>query len=630
MGSIDDFEPYPQPPGELANARMSGQRVHPLTPLAKGLLCIAAVTGIVINRILDADRRTDGDWIRDGVLVGGLFVVGLVVGYLSWRNTRYLLADDAVRVASGLVVRSDRTVTYARIQSVDVTEPFIARIMGLAGLRIDIAGGDEPVQLEFLRRADAERLREQLIDTALSHRPAPRVSGTGQPSASPASADDGSVSAGGTDRESWAPASPIQPGSGLPRTAASEAIWPPAESDTAEPAAERELFSHSPRRIIGAAVISSALLWSLAGLAYTITDLVIGGGELRLTTAVVLIGTFGPLWGFVVRHWNLTVTESERGLVVTRGLFSVTRESVLPGRVIGGRISEPVLWRTRGLAKLELDVAQGGLMQNPMVVVLAAGTHQELAAILARLGPQVQVTSAEWQGVSPRARFIRPIGWRLSGYAITPDLVAGRWGWFVRRTAFALHAQTVALTERGGPVQRRLDLLTLRVASPLDRNVVTIPHLDRAVAGDLAGELIALTYARRTTANGSADRGGSNHGPSFCDRPAESHADPAPPRSSRIRGAASARASDLIQGLQAWDRRPREMLVRLEVLAKGQRRPLLVATAEDIQKNLVRLVPAVGLTRHLIALRECEPYVSLASVPQALQNPQIPLGRRRA
>lgn len=492
MDPVAGFEPYPEPSEERDDARSSGRRVHPLTPVANGLLYIAAVGGIVINRILEAESRNRSDWVRDGVLLGGLFLIGLIVGYLSWRNTRYLLAPHAVRVAKGVLFRSDRSVTHARIQSVDISEPLAARILGLAGLRIDIIGGDEPVQLEYLRRFHAEELRDQLIDTALSHRAAtPAASGGPEhPSARPPSVHDDAVQADGALGESWAPASPIQPRSEMPEP-------PVRPSDPRESAEERELFSHSPRRIIGAALISTALLWSLAGLTYTIVDMIVTGRGLRFTSVVVLVGTFGPLWTFVVRHWNLTVSESDRGLVVTRGLFSVTRESVLPGRVIGVRISEPLLWRVRGWARLELDVAQGGLMQNPMIVVLAAGTADELAMILDRLGPQAQITGVGWRGVSPRARFVRPVGWRLCGYAVTHDLVIGRWGWFVRRTASVLHAKVVAVTESSGPVQRRLGLRTLRIASPLDRNVVEIPHLDQEVARELTSELIALLYARR-------------------------------------------------------------------------------------------------------------------------------------
>lgn len=468
MGAVDGIEPYPVPPEEAASARASGQRVHPLTPLAKGLLYFAAVVGFVVNRLLDSKGRTSADWIQDGVLLGGLFLAGLLVGYLSWRSTRYLLAADALRVSTGWLVRSERTVTYARIQSVDVTAPFVARLMGLAGLRVDITGGEEPLKLEFLRPALAEELRARLIDTALEHRAA-----AGAP--------------GAVAMAQERPAEPSVPAGGLP-------VAP--GPDAGEP--QRVLFTHGPGRIIGAGLISSALIWSLLGLAYAVVDMVVTGDGLRLASIVVLVGTFGPLWSFISGNWNLTVAETDRGLLVTRGLLSITRESVLPGRVVGVRISEPVLWRIRGLAKVELDVAQGGLMTpNPMVVVLAAGTRDEVASILRRLPPHDQILDADWHGSSPRARFVRPIGWRLAGYALTEDLACGRWGWFVRRTAGVLQGRLIAVATTAGPWQRRLGLRTVEASAALDHNIVKAPHLHAVVADELADRLLARLYAKR-------------------------------------------------------------------------------------------------------------------------------------
>lgn len=463
MGTVDGFEPYPSP-AEPASARADGTRVHPLTPLAKGLLYFAAVVGIVLNRVIDGEPRTRVDWIRDGALLGGLFVAGVLVGYLSWRSTRYLLAPDAFGVASGWLVRSDRTVTYSRIQSVDVTAPFVARVLGLAGLRVDLTGGDQPVKLEFLRPAVAEKLRGRLIDNAMEHR---------------------------ATATSAVPVAP--PGD----VTAAPAADPRARDD--EPGApESVLFTHRPGRIIGAGLISSALIWSLLGLTYAIVDMAITGRGLRFASIIVLVGTFGPLWRFIVGNWNLTVSETERGLLVSRGLFSITRETVLPGRVIGVRISEPLLWRARGLAKVELDVAQGGLLTpTPMVVALAAGTRYEVRTILQRLDPHAQLLDAHWQTVSPRARFVRPVGWRLSGYALTDDLACGRWGWFVRRTAGVLQGRLIAVATTAGPWQRRLGLRTVEASAALDHNIVKAPHLHAVVADELADRLLARLYAKR-------------------------------------------------------------------------------------------------------------------------------------
>ncbi len=56
---------------------------------------------------------------------------------------------------------------FDRIQAIDVAQPFVARLFGLAELRMDVAGGGgSDGRLSYLMLADARRLRATLIATA--------------------------------------------------------------------------------------------------------------------------------------------------------------------------------------------------------------------------------------------------------------------------------------------------------------------------------------------------------------------------------------------------------------------------------------------------------------------------------
>ena len=89
------------------------------------------------------------------------------VGFLSWMFTRYVIDGTELRINSGIITKSSRRIPYERIQSVDIAEPLVARLFGLAELRIEMAGGkDSRTSLRFLKLDDAGALRRVLLARA--------------------------------------------------------------------------------------------------------------------------------------------------------------------------------------------------------------------------------------------------------------------------------------------------------------------------------------------------------------------------------------------------------------------------------------------------------------------------------
>ena len=66
-------------------------------------------------------------------------ITGLLV--LSWRLTRYRVTAEALELRHGVLVRRQRRARLDRLQAVDVVQPLVARIFGLARLKLDVAGG---------------------------------------------------------------------------------------------------------------------------------------------------------------------------------------------------------------------------------------------------------------------------------------------------------------------------------------------------------------------------------------------------------------------------------------------------------------------------------------------------------
>jgi len=67
-------------------------------------------------------------------------VLVVAAGVVRWLVTRWTLDGVTLRIESGLLRRDSRQLPLARIQAVDVVRPFLARLFGLAELRIRLAG----------------------------------------------------------------------------------------------------------------------------------------------------------------------------------------------------------------------------------------------------------------------------------------------------------------------------------------------------------------------------------------------------------------------------------------------------------------------------------------------------------
>ena len=105
--------------------------------------------------------------IRDGglALIAGLLVAIILVsvGYswVRWRRFVYTIGDEDIRVDSGVINRTARSVPYERIQDVSLEQKLIPRLFGLVEVRFETgAGGKDELKLAYVSRDEGERLRE--------------------------------------------------------------------------------------------------------------------------------------------------------------------------------------------------------------------------------------------------------------------------------------------------------------------------------------------------------------------------------------------------------------------------------------------------------------------------------------
>ena len=134
------------------------KRLSPLTPVVRSFIVVVAVLVSTWDDILRGDLGPIA-W-----MLLGLLVAGGVYGTASWLRTKYWIEADELRVDTGVVSRQSRRIRVDRLQGIDISQPFVARLFGLAELKMDVAGGGaREGSLAFLPLREAQDLRATLL-----------------------------------------------------------------------------------------------------------------------------------------------------------------------------------------------------------------------------------------------------------------------------------------------------------------------------------------------------------------------------------------------------------------------------------------------------------------------------------
>jgi len=103
-----------------------------------------------------------------GVPLVVLAVVGVGLAVFAYqaayyRRFEYELTDDSFDIRSGVVSRTRREIPLSRVQNVDISRNVLQRMLGIAEVRLETAGGAETeAGLKFVDADEARRLQEEL------------------------------------------------------------------------------------------------------------------------------------------------------------------------------------------------------------------------------------------------------------------------------------------------------------------------------------------------------------------------------------------------------------------------------------------------------------------------------------
>jgi len=413
-------------------------RLHPLSPLVRsGRTAVGVLALIGISAA--GGLGQDGSRLFDGI-AAGLVAVAAVI---NWLVTRWRLDGATLCIETGLLRRDSRQLPVTRIQAVDVVRPFLARALGLAELRVRLAGSSHTDgRLAYLPEQAALDLRARLL--AAHH---------------------------GLD-----PATPE-----------------PAEAILAEVPAGR---------LVGSVAASSASLVAAA----LVAEVVLVTAFPRVLAAagsslVILVLVLAPLlWRRISLEYGFTVAQAPDGIRIRRGLLSTVAETVPRQRVQAVRLIEPLLWRPLHWCRLEIDVAGSpgrdhgegtSRVRKTLLPVGSTSTAWPLMRLV--IGAEPPPLAAP----PPRARLKAPLSYHFlaAGHdSATAMAVTGR----IRKVTTWLpleKVQSVRLVS--GPVQRSLGLATVHLDAAGRDVAAEFRDRPAAEAGRLAGELPALCRTAR-------------------------------------------------------------------------------------------------------------------------------------
>lgn len=107
------------------------------------------------------------------VIPAVVFVIGVTIAAFTPRRVRsigYQLRADDFLVRRGIMFQRFAAVPYGRMQLVDINRGPLDRALGLAELKLVTAASASNVAVPGLPMADAEELRDRLVDLAESRR----------------------------------------------------------------------------------------------------------------------------------------------------------------------------------------------------------------------------------------------------------------------------------------------------------------------------------------------------------------------------------------------------------------------------------------------------------------------------
>ena len=502
----------------------SERRLHPSSVLF-GLGKVAkdlALPGLVFLFTAGGGGWHWWDWQVWALLLVIPYTLVSIARHLSFRY-RYEGSEMVIR--TGLVVRNERHIPYARIQNLDAVQNVLHRLLGVVEVRVETGGGQEPeARMSVVPLAAFEEMRRRVFAEA-------REAGSMVEEA-PAS----------VPARTLLRLSPLEAGlfgfiqnRGLVFLgAAFGLLW------------EIGMTDRILGRIFGEEVSGRGAVRDILRGAFGAIELPVGriaftllafGGFLLAVRLLSMIWAFFRLHGFQLRRIG-------EDLRTDYGLLTRVSATIPLRRIQTLTVRDGVLHRLFGRVSVRVDTAgadggqENGAPQREWLAPILR--REELPALLGEVLPGLDLAAVSWTPAPPRAfrrklksevlfallvtllsalvlrwwafallpgllawafasarLYVRHLGWAVSG-----DAVLFRSGWFWRQVSVAPFAKIQAVSLHESPFDRRAAMARVRVDTAGAKKAshrVDIPYLPRETA-------LSLCRLLSTEAGGTAFR----------------------------------------------------------------------------------------------------------------------------
>lgn len=497
------------------------KRLHPAWIFYSALLTLRALALPILISLISSGGLFQ--WLS---LAISFVIMAIIVAFRSfaWTRLSYEASSEGIRVHSGILSRQERFLPLDRIQSIDLNETIIHRLLRVTAVKIESAAGagqGADISLEALSHAEANRLRELLLPALVKH-----------PATEPAGAD-------------------------LPLAVDSE---------------KRLIAAFSTKRLLAAGATSANVAPALGvvfGLVQFADDLLPGQAwdrVERVASNATVLSAISVAIGGVILAWlaailvysltyaNFELWEIDGRLHATYGLLERRRVSFPPGRIQAVTLTEGLLRQPFGLVAVSAESAGYGSDSGVSGTLFPLLRRDEVMSFLMRAVPAYATDpfEAEFAGPPIRARrryltepamiagvlaavilsvtiFVPRIDWEwgLLGLLLFPCLLAlglaefRDTGWMVQkdgrlvfrerpfeRKTTVTHVRRIQLRSTSQSIlQRRAGLATFSasVASGGAGGRIQLGHLDAATASALLDRLTphraSLDLIRLTTSS---------------------------------------------------------------------------------------------------------------------------------
>ena len=444
------------------------------------------------------------------------FVPSTIYELFHYFTLRYRLAAEELIVTTGLLSRKERHIPFARIQSLDLVQGVLHRLIGVAEVRVQTASGSEPeAVLRVLSMSAVEQLRGQIF----------------------------------TGRE---PPPPV-PAEGGSHPAPEGAVGSVAVPSASPPLVRLSLWELVKLGLIsgrGGAVVFlvMGIVWQFDlferfdwfGRARSMAQSAVAGG-LFLAMALAAAAALGLLllsvvW-IVIRLYDFTLQAVGDDLRISAGLFTRLSATVPRHRIQLLSVQDTLLYRALGRVSVRIETA-GGKVEGDADKMISQRwfipflPKEQVGGILQRVLPGLDLEHLRWRPLGARAfrRMVRkgviaavigsalfmvmlwPWGglsavvffplavWharaslRHTSYGLTENGIVFRSGVLTRNTSTTLFERIQVVSLRQSPFDRRHNMATLQVdtagAGPAG-HTIAIPYLEMGVARELLDDLSA-------------------------------------------------------------------------------------------------------------------------------------------